>query len=223
MMARRLLIVGLMIPLLVSGGGALADTEAEQLRAQLRATVLQLRQLQDQQAAAPQPAATPPPADAAMKARLAAAQAQLRAARQDAAKASQLQATLDKLQAENTALTTAATANAAELEKFKAAYAQAADAGRALAIERDHFRADLTTMTTIATACQAKNTRLAAFARSLLADRRPIGFFQAMVDADPVLGLGRVGRENRAQDHEDTVRADTCDPRIDAAPVKGGG
>lgn len=223
-MARLRFVAAALIPLLLAGGGALADPETDQLREQLRATVLQLRQLQDQQASAPQPAPAAPPADAAIKARLAAAQAQLRAAREDAAKAAQLQADLDKLQAQNTALTTAASADAAQLENVKAAYAQSVDAGRALAAERDRLKSDLARMTTIATACQAKNTRLVAFTKSLLDAYGKVGLGQVLGRREPFLGLERVQLENIAQDREDTVRSDRCDPRLDAvAPAKAGG
>ena len=217
------LVPAIIFPLILGASGALADPEADQLRQQLRATVLQLRQLQDQMAAAPPPVAAPPP-DAASKARLTAVQAQLRAARRDAAKAGQLQADLDKLQAENTALTTAQAAGAAQLENIKAAYAQSVDSGRALAGERDRLKADLARMTTIATACQAKNTRLIALTESILDAYRKEKVGDVLFRGEPFLGLARVRLENLAQDREDAVRADRCDPGLDAtAPAKPSG
>jgi len=227
-MARSRLLAAVLFPLILGGGtlaagGALADPETDQLREQLRATVLRLRQLQDQMAAAP-PAAAPPPADAAAKARLAALQAQLRAARQGAAKASLLQADFDKVQAQDAALTAAAAANAAQLESLKAAYAQSVDSGRTLAAERDRLKAELAKMTTIAGVCQTKNTRLIAFTESVLDAYNRVGLGHVLVRREPLLGLGRVKLENIAQDREDTVRSDRCDPRLDAAaPAKAGG
>ncbi len=216
-MARTLLIAGLLIPLVLCGGGALAgDSETDQLREQLRATVLQLRQLQDQQAAAPAPTATPPADDVTRK--LAAAQAQLRAARRDAKRAALLQAALDKAQADNTALTAAGAASAAEIERLKTAYGQSVDAGRTVTGERDRLKSQLAQMTLIAGACQAKNGRLVAFAESLLEAYRKVGIGEVLAAREPVLGLRRVQLENIAQDREDSVRAVTCDPRLDAAP-----
>ena len=223
-MARSRLVAAMLIPLILVGTAAIADPETDQLREQLRATVLQLRQLQDQQAAAPPPAAAAPPADAAAKARLGALQAQLRAARQGAARAGQLQADLDRLQAQNAALTSAHAAGAAELENIKAAYAQSVDAGQALAAERDRLKADLAKMTTVATACQAKNTRLITFTESVLDAYRKQTVGGVLARGEPFLGFAKVRLENLAQDREDTVRADRCDPRPGAAsPARPGG
>jgi hypothetical protein len=221
-MGRTLLIACALTPLVLAGVPALAaDSEADQLREQLRSTVLQLRQLQDQQAAqAAQPAA-PGPDATAMKAKLDAAQGQLRAARRSAAEAASLKAALAKAQADSVAAATAAQAQSAELDKYKAAYSQAADAGHALAVERDRLKAQLAQTTTIATACQAKNVKLTAFAEGLLADERKIGFGQVLAGREPVLGLRRVQLENIAQDREDQVRADRCDAQLDGrGPAK---
>ena len=121
-MARRPLLLGLALAALLMGGGAIAaDTSAvDQLREQLRATVLQLRQLQDQQAVTAQPSTPPPTGDDAKK--LAAARANLRVAKQ---KAADLQTALDKAKADNEALTAASAANAVELRKVKAALGEA--------------------------------------------------------------------------------------------------
>jgi hypothetical protein len=222
-MARFRSLAAVLIPLALAGTGALADPETDQLREQLRATVLQLRQLQDQMAAAPPPAAAPP-ADAGAKAKLAAAQSQLRAARQAAARASQLQADVDKLQAQNAAITTAAGADANQLASLKAAYDQSVESGRALASERDRLKADLARMTAIATACQVKNTKLVALTESVLGAYRRDSVGDVVARHEPFLGLARVRLENLAQDREDQVRDARCDPRLDAAtPAKPGG
>jgi hypothetical protein len=221
--AAAVMLPAVLFPMILGAGSAVADPEADQLREQLRATVLQLRQLQDQQAATPPPAAAAP-SDAASKAKLNALQAQLRAARQQAGKASQLQADLDKLHAQNTTLTAAAATSAAELESLKASYAQSVEAGRALTAERERLRADLVKMTSIATACQAKNTRLVAFTESILKAYGKQTVADVMARDEPFLGLARVRLENLAQDREDTVRAERCDPRLDATePAKSGG
>jgi len=218
-MARTLRIAGLLVPLLLVCGGALADdAETAQLREQLRSTVLQLRQLQDQQAAAPQAPAAAPADDAASKARLGALQTQLRAARARAARTSALQAELDKAKADNATLTATATQNAADFAGLKAAYAQSADQGRVLAADNNKLKDQLATMTRVASACQVKNDRLTGFAENMLTTYSKVGFGQALASHEPFLGLARVRLENIAQDREDQVRSDHCDPRLDAAP-----
>lgn len=216
-MARALFIAGLLIPLALFASGARADDgEVDELRAQLRATVLQLRALQDQQASAP-PAPAPP--DAGTAAKLAAAQARLRAARREAAEAARLRADLDKTRAEAAAGAAQAAASAAETERLKAAYAQAIDTGRSAAAERDALKERLARMTGIATACQAKNDRLVAFARSLIDHDSKTKVLDVLARHEPFLGLARTKLENLTQDRDDAVLADRCDPRLDAGPA----
>jgi len=113
--ARSVMIVMSILPLWL-GGAARADdaSEADKLREQLRATVMQLRELQDQQAAAkaasPAPATPAGPDTAALKARLAAAQSRLRAVQHDAADAAAARADADKAKADLAALQTSAAA-----------------------------------------------------------------------------------------------------------------
>ena len=201
---------------LLGGAAHAADSEADRLREQLRATVLQLRQLQDERAAAPQPS-TPSPSDDIAK-KLAATQAQLRAARLASAKASQLQATLDKARIDNTALSQSLAAHSAELEKYKAGFTQSEETARGLTADRDGLKAQLGRMTNIATACQAKNDRLTAFGESMLLAYRKLTFQSAMAAREPLLGLKRVQLETIAQEREDIIRVNHCDPRLDAAP-----
>ncbi len=215
-------IAGVLIPLLIIGVGArAADTsEVEQLREQLKSTVLQLRQLQDQQAQAPTPpaAATPGGGDAALKAKLSSLQAQLTAARRQAAAQAGSQAALAKANSDNAALTAAATANAAELDKFKGAYNQAQETNRTLAAERDHLKTQLTRATYVASVCKAKNDRLVAFAQSLLTAYNRVSFGDQVAAREPFMQLKRVQLENLAQNREDLIWAATCDTGATDAP-----
>ncbi|MBA3812604.1 MAG: hypothetical protein H0X27_13370 [Caulobacteraceae bacterium] len=221
-MAKPALIASLLIPLLLAGIGArAADSEADKLREQLRATVLQLRELQDQQAAGAArpvaPLAAPAPDSSALKARLSAVQAQLRAARRDAGAKAALTAALDKAKADYAALSASASASQGELEKYKAALAQASDAGRAATQDRDRLQAALATQSNTASACLAKNIRLVAFAEDLLASYHKITLGKVLKGHEPVVGFWRVRLENIAQDREDQVRANRCDARTRAA------
>jgi chromosome segregation ATPase len=131
----------------------------------------------------------------------------------------QLQAELAQAKADNAALTAAASAAAAELAKVKAAYIQASDQAHDLASERDRLKLRLDGMTNAATACQAKNGRLVAFAQTLLDDYRKVGLGQVLASREPFLGLSRVKLENIVQDREDTIRANRCNQRLDQAPT----
>jgi len=224
-MIRSRHIVGLVMPLLLVCGGVRADdAEVNQLREQLRATVLQLRQLQDQQASAPQAPAATPVDDAAGKAKLAALQSQLRAARAGAARVRGLQAALDKAKADAATLTATAAQNAKDLADLKDQNGRALDQGRALAADNYRLKDQLATMTRVAAACQTKNDRLTAFAQGLLTAYGKVGFGQALASREPFLGLARVKLENIAQDREDQMRADRCNAVIDGAqPVKAPG
>ena len=219
-------VIALVLPLAFAGGLARADdsSEADKLREQLRSTVMQLRELQDQQAAA-KSAATPVPTasspdTAALKARLAATQARLRAAESRAATAVAAQADADKARADLAALQATAAATQAELEKFRAAYNQATSQGSALAAERDQLKAQLATQTNISQACDAKNIRLTQFAEGLLDRYNHVTLGTRLMAREPVIGFTRVHLENIAQENEDAIRADKCDPRIDALPPK---
>jgi hypothetical protein len=216
----------LVLPLALLGGLARAQdtSEADKLREQLRSTVMQLRELQDQQAAAKTAASPAPtaagPDTAALKASLASTQARLRAAQRLAAGAAADKADADKARADLAALQTSATATQAELDKFKAAYNQASDQGRTLTAEHDQLKAQLGLQTTVAQACQVKNIRLTQFAEGLLDRYDHVTFGKKLMAAEPALGFTRVRLENIAQEDEDTIRAAHCDPRIDALPPK---
>lgn len=226
--ARVLLgVTAAVLTLAAFGGTARAEdtSEADKLREQLRSTVMQLRELQDQQAAckaaaAPAPAAPASSDAAALKSRLARAQAQLRTAQATASQAAADKADADKAKADLAALQASDAAAQAQLEKFRAAYNQAADAGRAVTAERDQLKAQLATQITIAQACQVKNQRLTLFAEGLLDTYNHVTLGQKLMAAEPVLGFTRVHLENIAQEHEDDVRAQHCDPRTNSVPPK---
>ena len=114
--------------------------------------------------------------------------------------------------------------DAAELAKVRAAYATAADQARDLAVERDRLKSELADMTNAATACQAKNARLVAFADALLEDYRKVSLGKVLASRELFLGLERVKLENLIQDREDTIRANRCNQRLDSAsPAKPAG
>jgi capsule polysaccharide export protein KpsE/RkpR len=157
---------------------------------------------------------------AALKARLSATEARLRAVQHDAKDAAAARADADKAKAHLEALQTSAAVTQAELDRFKAAFNQAADQGRSFSAERDQLRSQLATETTIAQACQAKNERLTIFAEGLLDRYDHITLGEKLMAREPAIGFTRVHLENIAQEREDTIRASRCDPRVDALPAK---
>ena len=223
-MTRATLTAWVMIPLLLAGGAAgAADAEADKLREQLRATVLQLRELQDQQAAA-----------AASRAGCAARQPGRRGA-QGQARGGSGAAARGPAPGRRRAPRSKAAADKAQGRLRCAAGQDGRRSGRAGQVqdglraglgrrepssiaERDQLKAELATQTLVATTCQAKNTRLIAFAEGLIDAIDKITFGQKVAAREPLLGFTRVRLENLAQEREDTVRADRCDPRLDAKP-----
>jgi chromosome segregation ATPase len=224
---RSIALSAAILPLLLAATARADDaSEADKLREQLRATVMQLRELQDQQAAAKAGAsalaaqAAPASADAGLKAKLAAVRARLQVAQHNAADAAGARADADKAKADLTALQASMAATQAELEKFKGAFSQAADQGRLVTAERDQLKSQLATETTVAQACQAKNERLTTFAEGLLDRYDHVTLGEKLMAREPVIGFTRVHLENIAQEREDTIRSARCDPRVDALPPR---
>lgn len=228
-MTRVLGMTGALVLFLAPVARAADSGEADKLREQLRSTVLQLRECQDQQAAAKSATACPAPgagsaaaasSDAALKARLAATQRRLAAAQRAAAQTASDKSALEKAASDYAALKASADQTAAELEKAKTAFAKADDAGRAAAAERDRLKVELATQTRVAETCQAKNERLTAVAQRLLNAYDHVSFGERLLAREPVTGFGKVRRETIAQAREDEIRAERCDPRLDALPPK---
>jgi chromosome segregation ATPase len=220
-MRRTSLILAAMAPALLLSGIARASSEEDQLREQLRQTVLQLRELQDNQAAASaQQAGATQQADA-LKKELAATKAKLRAANGGGRKVKELEDSLAKAKADTDQANQSLQQVQGQLAQYKDAYDKAAVQARDLTGERDRLQASLTKETAAYSACQAKNVQLYVISNQILDAYAKVSLGAVMVTREPFLGLKRVELENAVQDKGDKIYAAQCDltPATQAGPA----
>jgi chromosome segregation ATPase len=91
------------------------------------------------------------------------------------------------------------------LEKWKAAYGEAAGVARTKDAERSKFEGEATTWKASAKACEAKNVRLVKIADDVVKQYEAMGPMEKVLDHDPVFGLKRVEHQNAAQDFRDKI------------------
>lgn len=91
------------------------------------------------------------------------------------------------------------------LEKWKAAYGEAASVARTKDAERTRFEGEATTWKASAKACEAKNVRLVKIADDVVRQYERMDPFEKVLDHDPVFGLKRVEHQNAAQDFRDKI------------------
>jgi hypothetical protein len=170
--------------------GAQAQTLEDKLREQLRATLTQLHQVQDDQAALQAQKAQAEQERDALKTQLAAAKAELAHTRGGAEEARSLEG---------------------EVSKYKGEVAQAQGAAQQEQGEHDKLQAQLASMQTVLNACEAKNTEAVGVGNDILAayrdDGPPFGLF-----SDGFGSFTDVKFENQIQDFEDRLRNAKFDP-----------
>ncbi len=209
-MSRSALLIALALPLLLCSGAARADSEADQLRDQLRKTVLQLRELQDNQASAGAQQADATKQVDALKKELAAAKAKLRTGG-DGRKLRDLQAQLAAAKASADQASQASQLTQAQLTQYKDAYAKAAEQVRDLTGERDRLQASLTRQNAVLASCQTKNVQLYVLSHQILEAYAKVGLGSVLITREPFLGLKRVQLENAVQRDEDKLYDSQCD------------
>lgn len=91
------------------------------------------------------------------------------------------------------------------LEKWKAAYGEAASVARTKDAERTRFEGEATTWKASAKACEAKNVRLVKIADDVVKQYERMDPLEKVLDHDPVFGLKRVEHQNAAQDFRDKI------------------
>jgi hypothetical protein len=228
-----LVVIGLTASL--SAVRAQSDTTENRLRDVLRQTVTDLRAAQDNQVAlqasldqmkaqrdslqqqvdhltaqqasehteapaAPAPAAAPPP---------------------PAIDEAKYRAAIDELRQQNAALQ-------AGLQKWQAAYQNAAGIAQSKDLESRQSQATLTGSQATLSVCEGKNTRLLAVANDILHLYQTQSFRSLLVESyEPLLGIKKVELENIMQDNEDRIRAQQYYPGeqprpAPAAPAKAG-
>lgn len=170
---------------------ASAQTIEDRLRDQLRATVQQLHQLQDDQAALQAQKAAAEQERDALKAQLAAAKAQASHGSQDRGQVQAL---------------------AAQVSKYKDAASQATGSAAQAQADHDKLAAGLASTQTLLGACESKNGQLLNVGMEILTAYQKFDFGDAFGANEPFIGTKRVELENLAQDFGDRLYDGKFDP-----------
>lgn len=167
-----------------------ADSDTDRVRDALRSATAQMRQLEDQRAALQARLADADREKAAAKAQVDAARAEVRQTEK------QYREAVDEF---NKRLAERDEA----LEKWKAAYEQAATVARTRDAERAKFADEATAYKTSTRNCVAKNGLLIKAGHELLGRYQAVTIGDTMVAREPVLGFRRVEIQNLIQDTRD--------------------
>jgi hypothetical protein len=176
-----------------------ADAQTDdRLRTQLRQVTIQLRQAQDDQAAAQAQKIAAEMERDQLKRQLAVAQAELARARHSGDRVGVVEG---------------------ELAKVKADLGQAADAAQKDKVERERMQADVLATASMLGACQAKNAKLLAIANQILREYENFDMLDAVGANEPFTKLKRVELENLAQDYQDRIDDSMFDTKAAAQPA----
>ena len=188
-MCIRFSVVLMAIATLVSSG-AFADTDTDRLREALRSATMQTRALEDQRTALQAKLADAERDKAAAKAEIDAAKAQVK-----------------KIEKEHREAVDQFNQRLAErdetLEKWKAAYEEAASVARTKDAERAKFESETNAYKASTKSAQAKNGLLIKAGRELLHRYRAVTVGDTIVAHEPVLGFRRVEIQNELQNTND--------------------
>jgi chromosome segregation ATPase len=192
-MRTRHLTLALMTVLVLSPVGiAHADNEIDRLRDALRSATLQTRQLEDQRAALQARVAEAERDRAVAKAQVEAAKAELR-----------------ELQKQNREAVDEFNKRLAErdetLEKWKAAYEDAANVARDKDAARAKFEGEANAYKASTQGCIAKNTEMSKAGQELLKRYQSVTIGDTIVAHEPMFGLRRVETQNTIQDSRDKI------------------
>ncbi|MGC2780783.1 MAG: hypothetical protein WA418_34620 [Bradyrhizobium sp.] len=169
-----------------------ADSDADKLREALRAATLQTRQLEDQRAALQAKLVDADKEKAAAKAQIEAAKAETRR--------------IEKRERETTEEFNRRLAERDEtLDKWKAAYEEAASVARDRDASRAKFEADAKAYKASTDSCVAKNTQLIKHGQDLLQRYQSVTIGDTIVAREPVLRFRRVEIQNAIQDLQDKI------------------
>jgi chromosome segregation ATPase len=190
--------------------GAQESTGEERLREALRQTTIQLRALQDGQAALTAQLDQLKQERDSLQQQLAAAK---NAPRPPDAELGQLRDAVAALQQQNAALQTG-------LQKWQGGYQQAAELARAKDAESRQLGAALQQQTAKLGVCTATNGKLIAVANDILHLYHTQSFRDLLLGSyEPLLGFKKVQLENLVQDYEDKIDAQRLFPGAPMAQV----
>lgn len=172
--------------------GAHAETETDRLREALRGAITQTRALEDQRTALQAKLTEAERQQAMLKAQVDASKAEVKqvakAHREAVDEFNQRLAERDET-----------------LEKWKAAYEDAANVARAKDAERAKFEGQATAYKASAKSCQAKNLQLVKVGRELLQRYEAANFAELAIASEPLIGARRVEIQNLLQDYNDKI------------------
>lgn len=218
-MKTRLLLAGLVLPLTLAGAARADDATLEnQLRNQLRTTVTQLRELQDQQATLQAQKTAAEQERDALKKKVGGGGAAAAPSRKALAEAAALRRSLAGAKGEAETLKQTAAQAQTELQSLKQQLDQTQTALRGVQAQNEEMRATLVSTNSTLQACEAKNVQLIGLGNEVLDRYKKVGLGTAMAAKEPFTGLRRVQLQNLAQGYEDRLRAGRYDPRRDKAP-----
>lgn len=180
------------IALATCSGIAFADSDSDKLREALRAATLQTRQLEDQRAALQAKLADADREKAAAKVQIEAAKAEVRQVEKQHREAVD---EFNKRLAERDET----------LEKWKAAYEEAANVARDKDAARAKFEGEAAAYKASTKNAQDKNKQLVKSGQELLRRYQGVTIGETIVAHEPVLGLRRVEVQNTIQDTQDKI------------------
>jgi chromosome segregation ATPase len=181
-----------------------AQTLEDRLRDQLRATMNQVQQLQDQQATLEAEKTQAEKERDQLKAQLAAAQAKPVHTGPSAAEL-QKEAELQ-----------------AEVEKYKEAATQAATGAQQVQVDRDKAQTALADAHKLLEICDDKNAQLLKTGNDILDAYQKFDLGDAIGANEPFTGIKRVELENEAQGFDDRLHAGRFDPTARPPATKTG-
>lgn len=183
----------------LSGGAAHAQSETDRLREALRSATAQTRALEDQRTALQGQLAEMTRARDALKADVATAKAQARKSEMDYRTA--VRDFNDRLEERNQTL-----------EKWKDAYAEAADVARTKDAERAKFEAESKAYKASTGVCIGRNQELVKVGRELMGRYEGVTFGDVVVANEPLLGFRRVEIQNLLQGYGDRILNQKIEP-----------
>lgn len=178
---------------------AFAQSETDRLREALRSATMQTRALEDQRTALQAKLADADREKAAAKAEIEAAKAQVKKIEKEHREA------VDEF---NQRLTE----RDQTLDKWKAAYEEAATVARTKDAERAKFQSEATTYKASTKSCLAKNTLLVKAGKDLVQRYKEVTIGDTIVAREPVLELRRVELQNQLQDTYDKFLDQKANP-----------
>jgi seryl-tRNA synthetase len=217
MMTFKALLLGAGMTLALAGAAQAADASIEnRLRDQLRSTVTQLRELQDQQAMLQAQKSAAEQERDALKKKVGGGAVSAKATAQAAA----LRRSLASTREEADALKQTAAEKDAELASLKQQLDQAQAALHAQQSEDEALKATLASTSSTLEACKVKNVELIRLGHEILDRYKKVGIGTVVGAKEPFTGLKRVQLQNIAQDYGDRLYSGRYDPRRDKAPPK---